>query len=167
LESIKVLILHRNVNSPRRLAAALLGAALCAAAGTAPAATYRWVDDSGEVVYSQFPPPPGREARVIGAPPPPAETPEQANRRLMEALQQSEDRREDEDLANKDVAKEQAAAADAVRRCQAARDNLKNLEEGPGNRRYRDASGEYRRMDDETWEAEKTKARQVIEKYCN
>jgi hypothetical protein len=42
----------------------------------ATAQVYRWVDDRGQVHYSQVPPP-GREARPIGPPPPPQAAPNQ------------------------------------------------------------------------------------------
>lgn len=168
LESSKVLILQHKVNSRhgRLLTAALLAGGLYTTNFDVQARTYRWVDETGEVVYSQLPPPPGHASTVIGDPPPPAEAPEVIKQRLQEQLQQVEDRREDQQLADEKSAKEQQSAAEAARLCQAARENLRNLEQGPGNRLYRDSDGEYRRLTDETRAAKQAEARDVIEKYC-
>ena len=169
MESAKILMTQRKVKRVHGAAAAALLATLAAAGLTGPAQaqSYRWVDENGNVVYSQLPPPGGREATEIAPPPPPAETPEQASQRLQEALQQSADRHEDQELADKKAAKEAATAADAAKRCQAARQNLQNLEQGPATRRYRDSSGEYKRMDEQTWQSKKAEAQATIKKYCN
>jgi hypothetical protein len=53
-----------------------LALALAMAPVLATAQVYRWVDDRGQVHYSQVPPP-GKSAEQVGAPPPPAAAPNQ------------------------------------------------------------------------------------------
>ena len=55
-----------------------LGILLAAAPLLAAAQAYRWVDDRGQVHYSQVPPP-GRDAQPVGPPPPPQAAPNQDN----------------------------------------------------------------------------------------
>jgi len=61
-----------------RFEISLAGLLLAAAPALALAQVYRWVDDRGQVHYSQVPPP-GRAAQPIGAPPPPQAAPNQEN----------------------------------------------------------------------------------------
>jgi hypothetical protein len=55
-----------------------LGILLAAAPLFAAAQVYRWVDDRGQVHYSQVAPP-GRDAQPVGPPPPPQAAPNQDN----------------------------------------------------------------------------------------
>lgn len=169
MEPSKVLILHRNVNSTRVSCplSILLVVYFFFFSTIAWGKTYRWVDASGETVYSQIPPPPEVETTEIGAPPPPAETPEQARQRLNQRLQQFEDNREDQELAKEKAAKEQTETAQRADLCEKARKNLTNLEQSRGNSRYVDKNGEYHRLTEETLASKKAEAQQVIEEYCS
>jgi len=168
LEPSKILILHRNVNSVRVSCplSILLAIFFVFFSATAYGKTYRWVDASGETVYSQIPPPPEVETTEIGAPPPPAETPEQARERLNQRLQQFEDNREDQELSKEKATQEEAEAARRAELCEKARRNLTNLEQSRGNSRYVDQKGEYHRLTAETLTSKKDEAQKVIEEYC-
>ena len=76
-------------------------------AGHAYAAMYKWVDEDGNVQYSQSPPPAGIEAKTID-PPPPVDS-EAAIKQLQENEKQSSDylkqRQEQADTSAKDEEK--------------------------------------------------------------
>ena len=168
MEPSKVLILHRKVNSGggARPTSILLIFSICLFSAVACGKTYRWVDASGETVYSQIPPPPGVATVEIGAPPPPAETPAQAQQRLNRRLQQLEDNREDRELADEKAAEAQAEASRRADLCEKARSNLTSLEQSRGNSRYVDQNGEYHRLTEETLTSKKVEAQKVIDENC-
>lgn len=130
------------------------------------AETYRWVDENGATVYSQSPPPAGRQAETIKPPPPPAITPEEARRKLDEQRQFLEDRREDREIGKEKTAAGKEETQRRSQNCQAARANLKQLE-GNTQVRMRDADGQYRRYTEEERQAKMAEARQQIEQYCD
>ncbi len=131
-----------------------------------PAEVYRWVDENGATVYSQSPPPTGEQAEVVKPPPPPAIAPEEAQRKLDEQRQFLEDRREDRAITKQKMASKKEEQRRQEQNCQAARNNLKQLE---GNTRLRlqDADGQYQRYTEEERQAKMTEARKQIEQYCN
>ena len=57
----------RSAGSVRALVIGLIGAA-----GPAGATMYKWVDDKGQTVYSDQPPPASVKSEIVRAPPPPA-----------------------------------------------------------------------------------------------
>ncbi|MEJ2576612.1 MAG: DUF4124 domain-containing protein, partial [Gammaproteobacteria bacterium] len=139
MEQSKVLMSRRKVNST----AAALGVLLLTAGGAATAhaeeaKTYRWVEEPGDVVYSQLPPPPGVEAEVVPPPPPPAEPPEQAIQELPEQQQQLEDLREDREIAREKAVEEAKQAQSRSQGCAAAEQNVRVYRDSPPNRLIRD-----------------------------
>ena len=62
--------MNARPSAVRPLRAALAAVAL-ACALPALAATYKWIDGNGRVVYSDQPPPAGQKYEVVGAAPPP------------------------------------------------------------------------------------------------
>jgi hypothetical protein len=163
LEQSKVLISPRKVNTGARLLCVLfIGASLAWPAASAK--TYRWVDESGEVVYSQFPPPPGTAVDTLPPPPPPAEP--DAGRELRETLQRLEDSREDRELARERADEEAAQARQQARGCAAAEQNIQVYRDSPPNRLIRDSSGEYRRVTPEQREAKIREAQDYLDRHC-
>lgn len=176
LKHCKLLILHRKVNSgaptagPRRrhapLSIALL-APLVLIALTAPleAKTYRWVDDNGTVVYSQIPPPDDRPTAAVAPPPPPPIPPAEAREQLEERMQKLDDLREDQELAREKRAKGRRERAEKRRACQAARNNLVNLERSM-NKQMKMPDGSYQRFDETERQTRIREARASIESNC-
>jgi hypothetical protein len=136
------------------------------AAAQAGGALYKWVDENGEVVYSQFPPSDQqRKPEIIKPPPPPAESPASARARLNQQLQQYEDNREDRELAAGKAAEDEKKAAAARQRCEAARRNLQGIN-GRARQLFRTPDGQYRRLTDEERQAQRAELEQIIAKDC-
>jgi len=128
---------------------------------------YRWVDDQGNVVYSQSPPPDGRRVREIAPPPAPAEPPEAAGKRLertLESLEQSSRKRE---KRKEELAKRKKTEEERRRRCQAARRNLETLTTRPPNTLFQVGENEYRRFTPEERQRQIDELQKIIEKNCN
>lgn len=71
----------RQNRTPRQGLAVTALLALALAGGNAWAAMYKWVDDQGNVQYSQTPPP-DRQAQTLKPPPPPPVSAKQAQKQL-------------------------------------------------------------------------------------
>jgi len=152
-------------NAPRaRAIAALVGCLVLSTAAVAE--MYRWVDDSGTVVYSQTPPPDGRATSTVAPPPPPSSSAEAERTQLQTGLKQADEARKKQSDEQK---KQQEAAtkdADRKRNCDAARQNLDLILNRPPQTRFQMPNGEYRRFTDEEREAEIKKAREFVDKNC-
>lgn len=140
---------------------ALLAPAVVAASD----AVHKWYDEDGQPVYSQFPPPEGRQGELIKPPPPPAEEPEVAQRRLQEQLQRSADYREDQELAAEKADESQTAAMQAQLRCTQAREAMGSLT-GPSRRLFQMADGTVRRYTEEERQAKRVEMQQIIDEDC-
>ena len=146
--------------------APLLPFIVLVAAAQAADGVYKWVDDNGEVVYSQFPPSDRqRQPEILKPPPPPAEPPERARDRLNQQLQQYEDNREDRELAAEKAAEDSKKAEIARQRCQAARHNLQGIN-GRARQLFRAPDGQVRRLTDEERQAQRAELGQIIAKDC-
>ena len=146
------------------------------AAGAAQAQVHKCVDASGKTVYSQSPCPKGVKSQVIKTDPPPAAaassskdgkdgkgdksakakpTPE-AEFRKRQTEQQESEKKANEELA---------AAKNKQEQCERARSNLAQMETG-GRVARLNAKGEREILDDRQMEAEKPKARELVQKWC-
>ena len=125
---------------------------------------YKWVDENGVTVYSQTPPATAKSTEVK-PPPPPAESPETARQRLNQRLQKLDDAAEDRELAETKL-NEQQNRSDALKgNCNAARNNLRNLEGNPRKLVGR-SDGSYVRLDEEERQKLLQKSRAQVEKFC-
>ena len=141
----------------------------------APAATYRWVDDSGVTVYSQSRPP-DVEAQRLGAgtgsaqrssgtattavPAAPAPLTAEA---LVRQYEEQRKQREEEAKAAQDKSKADAAKK---RNCGAARQNLETLR-NLGPRRLRHSDGTFERLSEEQTAERIDRAKAQIKTYCD
>jgi hypothetical protein len=132
---------------------------------TAPADIYRWVDESGVTVYSQWPAPSGDAVRVDTPTGPGEAERAAAEQRLQQQLEQLQDVADE----RKATAEERAQAAELARRrtdnCTKARNNLATLQ-NLGPRMVRKPDGSYARMTQEEVAAEMRTAREQIDEYC-
>jgi hypothetical protein len=132
----------------------LIAALLPVVAG---AQAYRWVDEKGQVHYSQVPPP-GKEAKPVGPPPPPAAAPNQdaLNRSLAEGKEAEPQRRKEADRAFQQQANIEA-------QCRQARETLAYMEAKTARRLgTTDEKGNVSRVTDEEFEARRAELRQII-----
>jgi hypothetical protein len=150
------------VRSILATAAAML---LLATASQAIAAMYKWVDEDGNVHYSQQPPPGASRERVAPPPPPPtgAGAPSE---RLQQQLDALDERKAQEQEAASERAERTLSAAERSARCQQARNTLATLQ-SRGRVRMRDAQGVYTRLDETERQAAIERAQQQIAEFCD
>ncbi|VAX11713.1 hypothetical protein MNBD_GAMMA26-69 [hydrothermal vent metagenome] len=127
------------------------------------AKTYRWVDENGNTVYSQHPPPSG-DATEIKPPPPPAIAPEVAQSKLNQQKQQLEDLREDREIAKEAEEKDTAEKTRLDKNCAAAKKTLDILINRP-RARWKTAE-DYGYITGEKRQAKILKAKGQIKENC-
>ncbi|WP_082674252.1 DUF4124 domain-containing protein [Thiohalocapsa sp. ML1] len=104
-----------------------LGGLLALGAAGAVAQIYRYVDESGETVYSQMPPPAGDATKITPDPGPSEAETRAATERLRRQLEIDFDRRHEAERQAKLEAEEQQTAKERADACRAARRNLDTL----------------------------------------
>ena len=141
--------------------------ALASLWGNAAADVYKWVDDQGQIVYSQSPPPPPkRSVRVKMVPgPDPAEI-----AHAQEALQQSIERIYEQEEKKRQARAEQDAQKEIqkqrAKNCEIARQNLNTIQ-NLGRRRIISPDGTPVFLSEEERAARIEEARKNIEAYCD
>jgi hypothetical protein len=155
--------------SGRRLQTAALLIATLLLQAPVFAQIYKWTDDSGEVHYTQTPPPGGVATQKIEGAPPPAESPETI-RQEQQKLQQQLEAMEERNVAreNQEALEKQRKKLDDIneKNCITARNNLGKLQQG-GIKRYLTPEGEVIRLTVEDRQRRSTEAQAQVEKYCN
>lgn len=127
---------------------------------------YKWTDDQGEVHYTQFPPPPGRPVEILHGVRPPDQAPETNGNELQQQLDTVEQQNEKQQQETKDA--DQRAEIQKIRKknCEAAHQNLINLNRG-GNVRYLGPKGEVMRLTEEERQKRIDEANKQIKDNCN
>ncbi|MDQ3562890.1 MAG: DUF4124 domain-containing protein [Pseudomonadota bacterium] len=123
---------------------------------------YKWIDDEGQVQYSQSPPP-GRPAETIK--PPPKVDSKAAREKLKQQLQDFElrgDKRQEQAEADQ---KTQEQAGERKAACDTARERLAKLEGKPRILQYAE-DGSSKRLTEEERQADIAEARKQVEKHC-
>lgn len=143
-----------------------VAALLCiTASALAAEGFHKWYDENGQVVYSQFAPPEGRDGEVVEPPPPPAEDPAVAQRRLQEQQQRTADFLEDKELASEKAAEQQAALDRDQERCARARENLRLLT-GRSRQLFQMPDGTVTRLSEEERQARRAEMQTIIDESC-
>jgi len=126
---------------------------------------YKWTDDQGEVHYTQFPPP-GRQVEILHGVRPPDQSSETAGNDLQKQLEAVEQQNDKQQQETKDA--DQKADIQKIRKtnCEAAHQNLVNLNRG-GNVRYMGADGKVMRLTEEERQKRIDEANQQIKENCN
>ena len=129
---------------------------------TAGAQAYRWVDEKGQVHYSQTPPP-GKNAQPVGAPPPPAASPNQ------DAINQSLEADRAAQPARQAEAARTAQAQDQMQQqCRQAREQLAYMDEKTSRRLgTTDEQGNVSRVTEEQFQERRAELQRVISERCN
>jgi hypothetical protein len=141
------------------LLALLLNAPLCHGAGI-----YKWVDENGQVHYSQTAPSNTRAEQMQKAPPP-ADDPDAVRGDLQRQLDALDERRAARDEAFAEEKKREEVASIRKQNCETARKNLANLRQG-GEKRYMTPDGEIVRLTDEERARRIEDAKQGIRDNC-
>ncbi|MDZ7782635.1 MAG: DUF4124 domain-containing protein [Halioglobus sp.] len=121
---------------------------------------YRWVDDRGNPVHSDRPPPEGTDYEVIST--------ESKFVRPVDAGQGAVPREVEPRVGNEFEPVDKAAQEPKKNPefCQRARDNLEALNTRPRLRVRDDETGEYKFLNEEEKEQRRQQAREAIEFYC-
>ncbi|CAN5897544.1 DUF4124 domain-containing protein [soil metagenome] len=126
------------------------------------AEVYKWVDDQGQVQYSQSPPP-GRPAQTIK--PPPKVDSKSARETLEQQLKDAEIRSDKQQEQAEADQKTQEQGDERKAACEAARERLTKLEGKPRILQYAE-DGSSKRLTEEERQTAIAEARKKIEKYC-
>ena len=159
---------HANTPSTQPAWPLLIGLCIVATLLHAPvsAQIYKWTDATGEIQYSQVPPPGGVKTEKIQGAPPPADSPDMADESLQKQVDAMNKAIAEKAEKDKEKEMEKELAANNKRNCVTSQNNLFKLEEG-GRRRYLTADGEVRRFTEEERQGQISTAKEEIEKYCN
>jgi hypothetical protein len=159
---------HTNTPSTQPAWSLLIGLCIAATLLHTPvsAEIYKWTDASGEVQYSQVPPPGGVKTEKIQGARPPADNPDVVNEALQKQVDAMNKTNAEKAKKDKEKEMEKELAATNKGNCVTAQDNLIKLEEG-GRRRYLTTDGEVTRFTEEERQARISAAKEEIEKYCN
>lgn len=157
---------HHSVLTRPLLALSLTLAALFTATlpnQAAAAQVFKWVDDKGQVHFGERPPESKTqkaevyEVKVM----PPSNSPATSNG------QTTEDKQDDSTEENKGMElKGSVSAEDADKYCKQGQDYKQNLS-GSASRRFTQADGSVRPLNDEERAAEQKKADDIIARYCS
>jgi len=146
--------------------------ALIAAVSLPAAAQWKWRDKSGQMQYSDLPPPAGTpDADILQRPQPAAQRPAAgASAPLLapktgDAELEAKRKKTEQDEAAKKKAEEQRIAVAKVDNCARARVQLKAIEDGQRMSRL-NAKGEREYLDDQGRADEAQRARNVIAADC-
>jgi len=147
----------------------LLGITLVVAGTQSVAGTadkiYKWVDQNGDLQYTQMPPPTGVQVLEIRSAPPPADDPEAERTRLQQETEAMDERmKERQESAAK--AEVQAKNKEIRRQnCTRASKNLAELQQG-GTKRYRMPNGEVMHLTEEDRQKRITETKAQIAEFC-
>ena len=130
---------------------------------------YKYIDENGQVVYTQFRPDPSLNAEAIKGPAPPPSTAKGDHDNLIENLVKQAENREDQKAASKKAEIEKAEEERKKKNCEAARKNLEYLqgqETGLDKRLLVDKDGKPVKMSAEDRQNQINEAKEVIEQDC-
>lgn len=132
---------------------------------TAGAEIVKWVDDKGQVHYSDHAPAKAKKAKTMNLPSSPSTTTAPAaSKSTAEKERDFQQRGADKEAADKKAADDQKQAAEAKRNCDAARSNLQALDSG--RVATYNAKGEKSFMDDAQRAQAKEQAQKDIKQWC-
>ncbi len=133
-------------------------------AGIASADIYKWVDDQGQVHYSQQAPE-SAPAEFIKTPPPPSVDPAQAQKEIDALIAQQKAAEQDKQQA-KQLAEQRAAQEAALeKQCQDAKDALTAYQNHPGGRFY-DEDGDLQRIKEDERQKKIEELSNNIKQHC-
>lgn len=129
---------------------------------SAGAQAYRWVDEKGQVHYSQVPPP-GRTAQPVGPPPPATAAPNQdsLNQALADEKGAEPEKRAEAERLNQ-------AHAQREQQCRQAREQLTYMEAKTARRLgTTDEQGNVSRVTEEQFQQRRAELQKVIGEVCS
>lgn len=138
--------------------------ALLFASNLVHAQIYKWVDENGQINYTQQPPSSG-DAEVVKVPPPPPVDTEQAQQEIDQLIEQQETAEETQAETQQEA--DEAARQQAIfeENCRIAQQNYTQYENNPG-RRVMDEDGNVTRLSEEERQQKLQELQEQIELYC-
>jgi hypothetical protein len=136
--------------------------AIALAGGGAEAAMYKWKDASGQVHYTQSPPPEGVSGEAV-KPPPKVDT-ESAVEELKSKQQGFDKRLEEKAKANDEAGKAAEKAAEKAKYCEELRKNLAGVQ--TAQRIFVGEGAERRRLGEEERQARIKEINEKLAKDC-
>jgi hypothetical protein len=130
----------------------------------ASAKIYKWVDENGNVQFSQSPPPKGKAVEVKPRYTPVSE--EDAKSRLEALRSKDKSARESDNLAEKEAADGDAYEARKKENCAAARQNLKLLNSA-GQISAKGSDGKPFYLDEDARAKKREQTNAQIAEFCN
>lgn len=129
------------------------------------ASIYKWIDENGQTVYSETPPPPGVERMRLRGAPPPADDPDEVMRKLREQVQSIEQQRNEQNQTEAEARDNAEMQKRIQENCDMLRKNLEVLNSG---RRIRETSegGEQAFLDEAQVAARLKETQDRIQKEC-
>ena len=131
---------------------------------TASADIYKWVDDQGQVHYSQQAPE-SAPAELIKTPPPPPVDPAKAQREIDALIAQQEAAEQERQQAQQQAEQQAAQEAKLEQQCQDAKDALTAYQNHPGGRFY-DENGNLQRIKEEERQQKIQELSNNIKQHC-
>lgn len=125
---------------------------------------YKWIDEDGQVHYSQQAPT-GQQTEMIKAPPPPAIDPAKAQKEIDVLIEQQKTAEQSQQDQNKQSEQEQEQEHQLEMNCQAAKKNLQAYEDNPG-RRLMDSDGNVTRPTEEDRQQKIKEHQQKVKEFC-
>lgn len=132
----------------------------------AEAAIYKWVDENGQTVYSETPPPKGTATTRLKEPPPPPVDPNAAMESLRNQAKAFEQRQEEQNKTENDTRQSAEREKQIQKNCEQLR---KNLEVLTTNNQVREQTGDeqHRVLAEEERQARIKETRELIQKECS
>ncbi|MDX1750643.1 MAG: DUF4124 domain-containing protein [Methylophaga sp.] len=131
---------------------------------TVQADAYKWVDDDGEVIYSQTPPV-DKPFEKMDTPPPPSMNPEAAKKELELLIEQQKATDEAREEQQQNQQQEEQAAEALAENCRIAKYNLQQYQDNPG-RRMMDSEGNVTRPTEEERQQKISTLKQQVNQFC-
>ena len=160
--------MNKIIVSGRRLGRAwVVGAvlSLCVLPG-AWAAMYKWVDENGQVQYSQTPPP-AAQFKELKAPPPPPSSAAESQKQLQDLLERQADSQARREADKQDKSEEARKREEMARRCEQAKGQRTLLENTPPNRvTVEGADGTIHRLTEEEHASHLAQVKKIISEAC-
>ena len=145
--------------------AAITAIFLLLASAGAMAEMYKYTDENGQVVYTQFLPEPGVEAETIRGPAPPPSSAKDTRQNLIDDLVQEAEARQDRKIAGEKAKQQQTRNNQLKQNCEAARKNLKYLQNRDEHILV-DKEGKVMDMSEEQRQQQIEKAKDIIKRDC-
>lgn len=125
---------------------------------------YRWIDENGQVQYTQTPPPDQQAESIAPPPPPPSSTAAEAAR-LKQQVEAFDKRRYDEKYEADEAFREAENNKLRDKNCSATRQSLATLQKG-GRVSQTDKDGNKNYLDDSARQAKIQEAQKYLNENC-